>query len=105
MFYIKTKYKKLKAENLQLKIENNRLRRENNEDNIRMREYYEKTYEKRLEFEKMKYNTKIKRKKEVEQICKNLEKRINNNIVSFMDIDTTDDINNLLKLLQYLKEE
>ena len=105
MFYIKTKYKKLKAENLQLKIENNRLRRENNEDNIRMREYYEKTYEKRLEFEKIKYNTKIKRKKEVEQICKNLEKRINNNINSFMDIDTTDDINNLIKLLQYLKEE
>lgn len=105
MIYIKTKYKKLKEENLQLQIENNRLRKENNEDNLRLREYYEKTYERRLEFEKVKYNTKIKRKKEVEQICKNLENRINSNIVSFMDIDTTDDINNLIKLLQYLKEE
>ena len=98
-------YKKLKAENLHLKFENERLRKENNEDNLRIREYYEKTYEKRLEFEKLKYNTKMKRKKEVEKICKKMEQKLIANITSFLDIDITTDINAYLKLLEYLKEE
>ena len=98
-------YKKLKAENLHLKFENERLRKENNEDNLRMQEYYEKTYNKRLEFEKLKYNTKMKRKKEVEKICKKMEQKLIANITSFLDIDITTDINAYLKLLEYLKEE
>lgn len=98
-------YKKLKAENLHLKFENERLRKENNEDNLRMQEYYEKTYNKRIEFEKLKYNTKMKRKKEVEKICKKMEQKLIADITSFLDIDITTDMNAYLKLLEYLKEE
>ena len=87
-------YKKLKVENLHLKFENERLREDNNEANLRI-----------LEFEKLKYNTKMKRKKEVEKICKNLERKLNSNITSLIDLDITTDINAYLKLLEYLKEE
>ena len=97
-------YKKLKAEKLQLKFEIERLHKENNEDNLRMREYYEKTYEKRLEFEKFRYKTIMKRKKEVIQICKNLENKLNVNITSLIDLDITTDINAYIMLLNYLKE-
>lgn len=70
-----------------------------------MQEYYEKLMNKRIEFLEVNYKTKMERKKEVLKICKNLEKKLNSNISSLIDLDITTDINCYLKLLDYLKGE
>ena len=53
--------------------------------------------------QKKDYNTKIKRKQEIEKICEKIENKIK------FELEFSDDISiyvsNLLKLLQYLKEE
>lgn len=97
--------KKLKEENSKLKIKVNELEKENTDGLLRTQEYYEKLMNKRIEYIEVNYKTKMERKKEVLKICKNLEKKLNRTIVSFMDIDITTDMNAYLKLLDYLKEE
>lgn len=94
---------KLEIERLSRRIET--LERENLEDNSRLREYYERYYNKQLEYEKAKYNVNIKRKKQIEKLCNSLEKKIQTTIESFMDIDIKSDVESLMLLLDYLKGE
>lgn len=70
-----------------------------------MQEYYERLMNKKIEYLEANYKTKMDRKKEVLQICKNLENKLNSTITSLIDIDITKDINAYLKLLDYLKGE
>ena len=97
--------KKLKEENNKLKIKVNELQKENTDGLLRTQEYYEKLMNKKIEYLEANYKTKMERKKEVLKICKNLEKKLNSNISSFLDLDITTDINAYLKLLDYLKGE
>lgn len=97
--------KKLQEENRLLKIQINRLEKENTEGIERLRNYYDKLTETKIDWIKSDYNTKIKRKNEVLKICKNLENKLNANITSLIDLDITTDINAYLKLLDYLKGE
>lgn len=60
---------------------------------------------KKIEYLEANYKTKMERKKEVLKICKNLEKKLNANISTLIDLDITTDINAYLKLLDYLKGE
>lgn len=60
---------------------------------------------KKIEYLEANYKTKIERKKEVLKICKNLENRLNINIISIDTLDIATDINAYLKLLNYLKGE
>ena len=60
---------------------------------------------KKIEYLEANYKSKMERKKEVLKICKNLEKKLNLNISSLLDLDITTDINAYLKLLDYLKGE
>ena len=96
--------KKLKEENNILRIKVNELQKENTDDLLRMQEHYEKTMDKRIEYLKANYKTKMERKLEVKKICANLEDKINAEISS-IDVDITADIDVYLKLLDYLKEE
>lgn len=93
--------KKLKEENNKLKIQVNELQKENTDGLLRTQEYYGK----KIEYLESKYKSKIERKKEVLTICKNLEHRLNINIISMDTLDITTDINAYLKLLDYLKGE
>ena len=97
--------KKLKEENNMLRIKVNELQKENTDDLLRLQEHYEKTMDKRIEYLKANYKTKMERKKEVMKICKNLENKLNQEIASFLDYDITTDVNGYLKLLDYLKGE
>ena len=97
--------KKLKEENNILRIKVNELQKENTDDLLRIQEHYEKTMDKRIEYLKANYKTKMERKKEVMKICKNLENKLNQEIASFLDYDITTDVNGYLKLLDYLKGE
>ena len=104
--------KNIFKENKYLKNENERLHRrietlekENTDGLLRTQEYYEKVMNKKIEYLESNYKTKMERKKEVLKICKNLEKKLNSNISSFLDLDITTDINAYLKLLDYLKGE
>lgn len=97
--------KKLKEENNKLKIKVNELQKENTDGLLRIQEYYEKLMNKKIEYLEAKYKTKMERKKEVLTICKNLEHRLNINIISIDTLDITTDINAYLKLLDYLKGE
>ena len=97
--------KKLKEENNKLKIKVNELQKENTDEMLRIREIYERTMNKKIEYLEANYKTKMERKKEVLKICKNLEHKINSAITSFIDKDITSDINAYLKLLDYLKGE
>lgn len=98
-------YRKLKEENNKLKAEIAYLKSDKTYDIMKIEERYKKEYEKRLEFEKVRYNTKIKRKKQIETLCNSLEQKINNSVTSFMDIDIKSDVESLMLLLEYLKEE
>ena len=100
---LKEENEKLKEENEKLKLKITELERNNSYNIIQIEERYKREYEKQLEFEKVKYNTKIKRKKQIEALCNSLEDSINANI--HMGLDITSDVNALIKLLQYLKEE
>ena len=75
--------KKLKEENNILRIKVNELQKENTDDLLRIQEHYEKTMDKRIEYLKANYKTKMERKKEVMKICKNLENKLNQEIASF----------------------
>lgn len=104
--------KNIFKENKYLKNENERLHRrietlekENTDGLLRTQEYYEKVMNKKIEYLESNYKTKMERKKEVLKICKNLEKKLNANISSLIDLDITTDINAYLKLLDYLKGE
>ena len=97
--------KKLKEENNKLKIKVNELQKENTDGLLRTQEYYEKLMNKKIEYLEANYKTKMERKKEVLKICKNLEKKLNANISTLIDLDITTDINAYLKLLDYLKGE
>ena len=97
--------KKLKEENNKLKIKVNELQKESTDGLLRTQEYYEKLMNKKIEYLEANYKTKIKRKKEVLEICKNLENKLNSSISSLIDLDITTDINAYLKLLDYLKGE
>ena len=98
--------KKLKEENNILRIKVNELQKENTDDLLRMQEHYEKTMDKRIEYLKANYKTKMERKSEVKKICANLEDKINAEISSLIiDVDITTDIDAYLKLLDYLKGE
>ena len=97
--------KKLKEENIKLKIKVNDLQKENTDGLLRTQEYYEKLMNKKIEYLEANYKTKMERKKEVLKICKNLEKKLNANISTLLDLDITTDINAYLKLLDYLKGE
>lgn len=97
--------KKLKEENNKLKIKINELQKENTDGLLKIREYYEKLTNKKIEYLEANYKTKMERKKEVLKICKVLENKLNSEICSLMDIDITTDINAYLKLLDYLKGE
>ena len=69
----------------------------------RLRDYYDKIKDIEISYAKKDYNTKIKRKQEIEKICEKIENKIK------FELEFSDDISiyvsNLLKLLQYLKEE
>lgn len=97
--------KKLKEENNRLKLEVNELQHDNSSELLRIQKYYENYMDKKLEYLKADYSTKMKRKKEVLNICKNLEKKLNTSISSLLDIDITTDIDAYLRLLDYLKKE
>lgn len=98
--------KKLKEENSILRIKVNELQKENTDDLLRIQEHYEKTMDKRIEYLKANYKTKMERKLEVKKICANLEDKINAEISSLsIDVDITADIDAYLKLLDYLKGE
>lgn len=104
--------KNIFKENKYLKNENERLNRrietlekENTDGLLRTQEYYERLMNKKIEYLEANYKTKMERKKEVLKICKNLEKKLNSNISSLLDLDITTDINAYLKLLDYLKGE
>lgn len=98
-------FRKLKEENTKLKVEISQLKKENAYDIMQIEEKYKRQYEKQLEFEKVRYNTIIKRKKQIEALCNSLENSINADICSHIGIDITNEVNALIKLLQYLKEE
>ncbi len=97
--------KKLKEENNKLKIKIDGLQRENTNELIKMQENYERIMNRKIEYLEDKYKTEMQRKKEVSQVCKNLENKLNSTITSLIDIDITTDINAYLKLLDYLKGE
>lgn len=97
--------KKLKEENNKLKIKVNELQKENTDGLLKMQEHYENIMNKKIEYLEANYKTKIERKKEVLKICKNLENRLNINIISIDTLDIATDINAYLKLLDYLKGE
>ena len=98
--------------NMELKMENERLKRrisvleqENLDVYIKIEERYKKEYERKLEFEKARYRTKMEMKKEVKEIIKDLQNKIHQNLVSLIDTDVTNDVECYLKLLKFLKEE
>ena len=99
--------KKLKEENKKLKIKINEIEKENNNTLMKREEYYDRLLKTKIEYIKADYKTKINRKKEVKKICKNLESRINADILNLNsdDIIILNNINAYLKLLDYLKEE
>ena len=79
--------KELKEENKELKEENNNLKRKST-------------------YLTLKYETKIKREKELTKIIKNLEDRLNDKIKEkIADYDITSDVDAYLKLLNYKKGE
>ena len=98
--------------NMELKMENERLKRrisvleqENLDVYIKIEERYKKEYERKLEFEKARYRTKMEMKKEVKEIIEDLQNKIHQNLVSLIDTDVTNDVECYLKLLKFLKEE
>lgn len=96
--------KLLKQENNELRERVEKLEKENTDGMIRLREYYDKTIEHRLKFMESEYNTKIERKEQIMKICEKLEEKLINNITSEL-IDLSYDIDNYIKLLNYLKSE
>lgn len=88
-----------------LEAQNQRLERENNEGYLKLQGYYEACLEKQKELLKQDYNTTIKRKAEVEKITKLYEDRLKKYLKEpIFDISLQEDIDNYLKLLNYLKE-
>ena len=96
--------KLLKQENNELRERVEKLEKENTDGMLRLREYYDKTIEHRLKLMECEYNTKIERKEQIMKICEKLEEKLTNNITSDL-IDLSNDIDNYIKLLNYLKLE
>lgn len=94
--------KLLKQENNELRKKVEKLEKENTDGMIQLREYYDKTMEHRLKFMESEYNIKIERKEQIIKICEKLEENLINNISSNL-IDVSNDIDNYIKLLNYLK--
>ena len=93
--------KNLKEENKELKIKVKELENEL----LRTEDRYEEVMNRKCEYLTRKYEVKIKSKKELNKICKNLENRLNQGITKIPDYDITPDIDAYLKLLDYLKKE
>lgn len=96
--------KLLKQENNELRERVEKLEKENTDGMIKLREYYDKMIEHKLKFMESEYNTKIERKEQIMKICEKLEEKLINNITSEL-IDLSYDIDNYIKLLNYLKSE
>lgn len=96
--------KLLKQENNELRERVERLEKENIDGMLKLKEYYDKTIDHRLKFMEYEYNTKIERKEQIIKICEKLEENLINNMSSDL-IDVSNDIDNYIKLLNYLKQE
>lgn len=96
--------KLLKQENNELRKRVEKLEKENTDGILRLKEYYDRTLEHRLKFMESEYDTKIERKEKIIKICEKLEEKLTNNITSEL-IDLSNDIDNYIKLINYLKSE
>ena len=96
--------KNLKEENKELKIKVKELENEL----LKAEDSYEEIIKRKSTYLIRKYEAKIKREKELNKICKNLENRLNLGITKIPDYDITDiraDVEAYLKLLDYKKGE
>lgn len=101
---LKKEIERLESENKTLNYKVNILRKEINDNQVQLENYYNTQMNNKIDIMKAEYNTKITRKKQTLELVKLYEEKLKSLITAKIEIDIQNDIDNYIKLLNYLKE-